>query len=196
MSFFVELSAMLNIGRWLVKIRNWWRQGSKQKNSTSSLDSIKKETLRFNEESVISLPVGILPQKFEFVNLEKILVNLRTSGSLNISKDISVNYELRVRRVDEIEITLLLVHAKHWRTMTSSNVFHISIDTSNASGSFMGSNEFADEYVTTDKHIAFAYISYIKFKDNSEPWDIADKRKTLLEDTMKKIKELLDMEAL
>lgn len=193
---FVELSAMLNIGRWLIKVRNWWRQESKQKNSTSSLEFVKKETLRCNEESVISLPVGILPQEFEFVDLEKNLVNLRTFESSSISKDLSVHYELKVRRVDEVEITLILVHPKFWIGTISSNVFHISIDTSNTSGSFKECKDISEEHIMTDRILAFAYISYIKFKNDRESWDIADKKETLLEDTMKKIKLLLDIETL
>ena len=192
----VEFAAMLNIGRWLADVRNRWRQGSIQKNSTSSLESVKKETPQCNEESVTSIPAGILPQEFEFVDLKKILVNLRTSGSFRISKDLSVHYELKVRRVDVVEITLLLVDPKYWDGTTSSNVFHISIDTSNASGSFKGYKDIPEEFRMTDRILAFAYISYIKFKDDCESWDIKDKKNTLLEDTIKYLKLLLDIETL
>ena len=181
---FVEISAILNIGRWIKDVPNWWRRRQIQNSSTDSLDPVKR--LQSTKNSVNSLPVGILPQEFEFVDLEKIFVGF--SDLTSIYSSFSVRYELKVRRVDEVEITIKFFHTKYWSTRKT---FYISFDTSNSSGSFKGIYDFAEEYIQTDM-IAFAYISYIKFKDDDKSWKIEeDSQKKLIEDTINRLESVI-----
>ena len=186
----VELSAFLNIVHKFAGFKKWWRRKFGKNIDVGNLESASSKVSIIKKEQKKRFPALILPQEFEFVELDSVVVELCLSDGLRSSKGFSINYELKVRRIDEIEITLLFTDAKIWSSLFKKE-FYLTVDTSNSSGNLVGCKDIAEEYIEEDM-VAFAYISQIRFKHKQEHWSIEGKKNTLCEDTFKSLGRLIE----
>ncbi len=179
-----DVSALLNICHRFAAFLGIKRRRSKKISTTDTLksyDELLQPTLKF-------FPVGIFPQEFEFVALTEIRVIASTVPLFDSFEEFSVHYELKSRRVDEVEITLMFIEPQFSRLCTEK--FYISIDTSNSTGFTKGSKDIS-EVELKKRSIVFAYISSIKYKDSDESWSIEGNRKQLLKDTMELFEKII-----
>lgn len=186
----VELSALLNVVHKFANFKNWWRRKIEKKSDTGNIVTTVDKVSGINKQKK-RIPVSILPQKFDFVKLNSIFVELWLLDYIRISEGYFVDYELQVRRIEEIEITLIFADPKDWGNIYKRKEFYLTVDTSNESGKLVGRKEVTEERIE-ENLVAFAYISQIRFKHEQEHWSIEGKKNILCEDTLKSLESLIE----
>ncbi len=140
----------------------------------------------FKADQKTRISASIFPQQFKYVKLEKIFIKLDSSPC---PQGFSVNFELDVRRTDEIEITLIFAYADRWESSLNYE-FYFTIDASDATGKLADRKDKPKVHLY-ESMVAFAYISQIRSKHDQDHWSIEGKEDELFENASKSLERMI-----